>query len=298
MTDRMKGIPRRPWMDESGMTSRLYGILGHPLAHSLSPAMQNAAFAAAGIDALYVPIAVSPDRIRAALRGLKFSGFSGFNVTVPYKQTVLPFLDRVSPSARAAGAVNTIVADPKTGRWTGHNTDVYGFLELLVRARISFAGKRILLLGAGGAARAVLSAIASRSGSIMIRNRTPLRAVRLRALQPSPIRQKIHIIRNDANLAASGPFDLIINSTSVGLKSRDRLDLPSHVFDGAGAAVDLIYNPAVTPFIRAARRAGYHAVNGVDMLLHQGARAFELWTRRPAPVAAMRRALMENLKRA
>ncbi|OGH55703.1 MAG: shikimate dehydrogenase [Candidatus Lindowbacteria bacterium RIFCSPLOWO2_12_FULL_62_27] len=273
------------------VVTKLYGILGHPLGHTLSPAMQNAAFRAAGIDALYVALPVEPARIRRALAGLKVSGFSGFNVTVPYKETVLPYLDRISPDARAVGAVNTIVADPRTGRWVGHNTDVYGFQRLAARAGIRTAGRRILLIGAGGAARAVCAAIGGAAASIDIVNRTPARARKLRAAMPKKIQKKIDVL---SSTPMSHAYDLIINATSVGLLRGDRLPAPAWIFEKATAAIDLIYNPPRTDFLRRARRAGCRIAGGLDMLLYQGARAFELWTRRPAPVAAMRRALLRK----
>ncbi len=273
--------------------TKLYGILGYPLAHSLSPAMQNAAFAAARVDAHYTALSIPPARIRAALRGLKPSGFSGFNVTVPYKETVLPFLDRVSAIARAAGAVNTIVAD-RRGRWTGHNTDVAGFRGLLSRAKIGVRGRRVLLLGAGGAAKAVCAAISGEAGEIILWNRTAARARRLRESFPAPVRRRIHVIDEVAGLPAL-TLGVIINSTSIGLRPGESLRLPGAVWSSKPAAVDLIYNPPVTGFLRDARRHGCRAVNGLDMLLYQGAAAFELWTGVAAPVFAMRRALRVSL---
>ncbi len=275
----------------------LYGILGHPLGHTLSPAMQNAAFAAAGIDAAYLPLAIPPDRVRKALSGLKTAGFSGFNVTVPYKETVIPFLARIDPSARAAGAVNTIVVSPKSGQWIGHNTDVFGFQMLLRRARIRPAGKRVLLIGAGGAAKAVCAALLASVKSIEIVNRTPARARRLRASFPEKFRRKIRVgrFRSASANPAAGACDIIINSTTVGLKKGDRLPISDGRLKSAEAVIDLIYNPPMTDFLRRAKKSGCRIANGLDMLLYQGARAFELWTGRPAPVAVMRRALLRAL---
>lgn len=256
--------------------------------------MQNAAFEARRIDAVYIPVSIPPDRIRKSLAGLKRAGFSGFNVTVPYKETVIPFLDGMTDTAKTAGAVNTIAIDRRSGRWVGHNTDVHGVGMMLRAARINPAGKKILLIGAGGAAKAVCVAMLGLAKSIAILNRTPSRARRLRNSFGAVPREKISVL---PTLAASGEFDILINATSVGLKNSDKLALPAELFKNASAAVDLIYNPPVTNFLRAARRAGCRAVNGVDMLLHQGARAFELWTGRPAPVAVMRRALAKAIRR-
>lgn len=278
------------------MTS-LYGILGHPLGHTLSPAMQNAVFTSVGIDAAYLPLAISPDRIRKGLAGLKTAGFAGFNVTVPYKETVIPFLDRIDPSARAVGAVNTVVISRKTGQWIGHNTDVFGFQMLLRRARIRPAGKSVLLIGAGGAAKAVCVAMLPTVKSIQIVNRTPERARRLQISFPEKFRKKI-TRGNFRSLSASLPdqsFDIIVNSTSVGLKKGARLPVSDGRLKSAEAAIDLIYNPPVTDFLRRAKKSGCRTANGLDMLLYQGARAFELWIGRAAPVAVMRRALLRSL---
>lgn len=253
--------------------------------------MQNAAFAAAGIDACYMPLAIPPDRIRRAIKGLGAAGFSGFNVTVPYKETVLPFMARLSPEAASVGAVNTIVARPASGHFTGHNTDVYGFKMLLRRAGISFEKKDVLILGAGGAAKAVCVAILPAVRSLHVLNRTLSRARRLRLNAPKTHRGKIFI----ANLKVMPACHLIVNATSLGLSAADELPLPRALLGKAQAAVDLIYNPQTTKFLRRAQRAGCRTANGLDMLLYQGARAFELWTGRPAPVPAMRRALMREL---
>ncbi|MBI4178078.1 shikimate dehydrogenase [bacterium] len=269
----------------------LYGIIGYPLHHTLSPAMQNAAFKAAGIDAHYVALSVAPNRIRAALRGLKSSGFAGFNVTVPYKETVLPFLDRISPEARSVGAVNTILA--RRGRWIGHNTDVHGFRMLIRRLKVRLKSARVLVYGAGGAARAVVSALIRDAECVMIQNRTARKARTLRDFFPAPHRRKIILVRQPE--AVSGPaLDLIVNATSVGLRPADRSIVPAAVLRKSRAAVDLIYNPPLTHFLRLAAAQGCRSANGFDMLLYQGALAFELWTGRSAPLSAMRRALRKT----
>ncbi len=272
----------------------LYGILGFPLGHSLSPAMQIAAFRAAGIDAHYIPIAVAPDRIRRSLSGLKTSGIRGFNVTVPYKETVLPFIDRLSSEARAAGAVNTIVLSRRDGRWAGHNTDLYGFKMLLARARIRIAGKCALVLGAGGAARAVLAAILPEISSVALLNRTLSRARRLRLAFPPRLRKKILLLNPQSSAVPVRP-NILINATSVGLRPGDRLRLPGGIWSQAMAAVDLVYNPPLTHFLRQARSHGCRIANGTDMLIFQGAGSYSLWTGRRAPVDVMRRAIRKAL---
>lgn len=271
----------------------LYGILGHPLGHTLSPSMQNAAFAALGVEAHYVPLAIPPDRIRAALEGLKSSGFAGFNVTVPYKETVLPFLDGRSAEVRAAGAVNTIVA--RRGLWIGHNTDVFGFNMLLKRAKIRFKNAHVLVFGAGGVARAGCATLLPAVRSIRIHNRTRSRARALKDSFPRRYRSKI-FLSGEKNSRGLPPADLLINATSIGLNPHDRFPAPRGLFENAVAAVDLIYNPPLTDFLRRAKKAGCKTANGLDMLLYQGARAFELWTGRRAPVDAMRRALLKAVR--
>lgn len=263
----------------------LYAILGWPLGHTLSPRMHNAAFKAKNIDAHYIAVALEPVTVRRKLKGLKKSGIRGFNVTVPYKETVLPFLDRISPEARLTGAVNTIEAH--NGRWSGHNTDIHGFRQCLREGGVRVRGRRALVLGAGGAAKAAVAALIGEARLIGVHNRTASRASRL--IRGFGVRNGRKLVRVADPLRDR--WDVVVNCTSLGLKRTDPSPVPRAVFRHAAAAVDMIYNPPETRFLRDARRAGCQTVGGIGMLIHQGARAWELWTGKRAPVQVMRRAV-------
>ena len=274
--------------------SRVYGILGDPVDHSASPAMQNAALAAAGLDAVYVPFHVRPADLPAAVEGLRAAGVAGLNVTVPHKEAVVALLDELRPRARACGAVNTIV---RTRRGlAGDNTDGAGFLAALAEAGYRVRGADVLLIGAGGSARSLAHALVRAGcGSLLIANRTPARARALvRTLASGrAAADGLEALRDRPGL---GGFGLIVNCTSTGL----RKTAPPLLFTATrpdALCCDLLYGRTPAPFLRRARAAGRRTMDGRGMLLHQGALAFELWTGRPAPLAAMRRALGRVLRR-
>lgn len=279
--------------------TRLVGLLGWPVAHSVSPAMHNAAFAALGLNWLYLPLPVPGERLEDATRGLRGLGFAGANVTVPHKQAVTKYLDELSPEARAIGAVNTIVV--REGRLIGYNTDAEGFLQALRQAGYEPAGRRAVVLGAGGAARAVVYALAYAGARVVVLNRTPSRAQHLvRSLQPH-LPPDVPVAASPltaADLSAHlGEGQLLVNATSVGMAPYVlRTPLPGGVVIPKGLTVyDLVYNPAETTLLRQAREAGAQAIGGLGMLVHQGAEAFRLWTGVEPPVEVMRRAAEDAL---
>ncbi len=252
------------------------GILGYPVGHSLSPAMHRAALAARGIAGSYEPLATPPERLAERIEEVR-RGFRGVNVTVPLKERVLSLLDAVDPAARAIGAVNTVVNEG--GRLIGHNTDAPGFLKSLEEARVE--GSRALVLGAGGAARAVVYALTRAGWDVAVWNRTRARAERLVAELGGRL----------ASPEAAREVDLLVNATSVGLEDPAATPLPAEFFPARGYIVDLVYKPLKTRFLREAEERGLVAVNGLGMLLWQGAIAFELWSGEAAPISAMRSAL-------
>jgi len=264
---------------------RLFGVLGDPVDHSLSPAMHNAAFAALGLPHLYLRWRVSPAELPAALREARRLGVRGLNLTVPLKEHVLPLLDTVTPEARRIGAVNTLGF--AGGRIAGDNTDARGFGRALA-GRIRLAGARAVLIGAGGSARAVgFSLAAARCTEIVIANRTPARAEALAAwLRDDPAAPAVHTVPLDAlrTGAALAGARLVVNTTSVGLAQR-ALAVRVAASPLRCLFVDLVY--ARTPFLAAAARSGRPILDGAAMLLHQGALAFEWWTGRRAPLGAM-----------
>lgn len=274
------------------------GVLGHPVGHSLSPAMQNAALAAMGLDAVYLAFDVPPERLEAALRGLVALGATGVNLTIPLKERAVPLLDWVSPEANRIGAVNTIKIVGQ--RAEGYNTDAPGFLASLRSAGVDPAGKRCVILGAGGSARAVAVALAGAGARITLVNRTLERAVELaRILNEggrSPTARALPL-EGAAIEAALGEAEILVNTTSVGMAPRADapLPLPASALHPHLFVYDLIYNPAETRLLAEARQRGARGVNGIGMLAHQGALALEIWTGRPAPVATMERVLREAL---
>ena len=292
---------------------KLYGIFGFPLGHTLSPAMQEAAFKAVGIKAFYLPFEVRPAEFRRLVRNRRRLLLDGFNVTVPYKERALG-LDRVSPEARAIGAVNTVVK--RKNRWLGFNTDAAGFIAALEKdGKFRVRGKRVLVLGAGGSARAVIYALAKRGAKqILVANRTvsrarkiirdfkemfpriqfsvqSLRAPRSGAKQSHPKRLLRPAAFSGSSRNDGLGVDLVVNATSVGLKPGDRAMIQPKLFPRKTLFVDLIYRPAETRLLKLARKSGRRTMNGLGMLLYQGAEAFRLWTGKKAPVGVMRKAL-------
>jgi len=275
----------------------LVGLIGWPVGHSKSPAMHNAAFEAAGIDGRYVLLPVPPDRVGEAVAGLRALGFRGANVTVPHKQAVIPFLDELTPEARAIGAVNTIVVG-EDGTLIGTNTDAAGFwqdLQELGAPLNATAASSALILGAGGSARAVAYALASHGIPARILARRPEQARALVA-SLSPHLSEADILSAHAwpelpHLAASSR--LIVNCTPVGMfPHADASPWPDDLsFLPEQWVYDLIYNPRQTRLMAQAAVSGARAHHGLGMLVHQGARAWELWTGQPAPVDVMRSAV-------
>jgi shikimate dehydrogenase len=282
-----------------GSNTRLLGIIGWPVSHSRSPAMHNAAIAALGLDYVYLPLAVAPDQVGGAVRGLSALGFAGANVTVPHKVTVMRFLDGTSPVARAAGAANTLVVHADGTVW-GDNTDGAGFLADLRAHGVEVTGRQILLLGAGGAARSVAHALADAGAGIAIANRTLVKAQELchsvRTLHEGARAAAYRYPEDLPGLAERA--DLIVNATSLGSHGQPGLPWPASVTFRPGQAVyDLVYTPAgkdpePNGFLRLAASQGASTMDGLGMLLHQGARAFEIWTGQPAPIDVMRQALL------
>jgi shikimate dehydrogenase len=270
-------------------TTRLIGIIGWPVDHSLSPAMHNAAFAALGLDYAYVPLPVAPGRVREAVEGLRALGFRGANVTVPHKQAVLPHLDELDNDARLAGAVNTIVVEGE--RLVGFNTDVAGFGHALAELHAgSLRDMPVLLLGAGGAARAAVVLLARAGADVTIVNRTRQAAEDAlevaRAAAPTVAARALGLDALEAErVAAAG---LIVNATTLGMAGAGKV--PDVIVDNVreGHVVfDVVYTRQPTPLVAQARRRGARAADGLSMLIWQAAASFELWTGRAGPLDVM-----------
>ena len=280
----------------SGKTS-VFGIFGHPVEHTFSPGMHNAAFAKINLDACYVPFAVSPSDLERAARAIVPLGICGLNITIPHKETIIPFLDDLTDDARMIGAVNTI--EVARGKLIGHNTDGRGFLRSL-REETGFRpkGKTILMVGSGGAARAVGFNLAlSGAQMIVLCDLDTVKAAKLGRDIQKKTETRVNVV-NPKGLAKNAQIaECIINATPLGLKSGDPLPIPRKLIRKDQLICDLVYNPLRTPLLKAARQAGADTLSGIGMLLYQGVIAFEIWTGRKAPVTVMKTALTGQIER-
>jgi shikimate 5-dehydrogenase len=269
-----------------------YAVIGDPIDHSLSPWMHNAGYKALGINAEYQRFRVKPSQLAEAVEGLCVLGYSGWNVTLPLKERIIPLLDTLTPEAKRAGAVNTVKI--QDGIKIGHNTDGTGFIRSVEGYLEGLKGKKAVLLGAGGAAKGIALALAGRGMELHILNRTQEKAKEL-----------VELVRHWEGSATSGEFaagdwlsdaDLLVQTTSVGLHDEP---FPFSI-EGISAqtlAVDIIVTPRDTPFLKEAKKLGCRTLNGLDMLLYQGALAWEFWLGGQAPVEEMKQALKKQLFR-
>lgn len=279
-------------MHPTGAT-RVAAVLGDPVRHSLSPALLNAAFAAAGLDWTYVAFEVAPDRLPDALVGARALDIAGLSITMPHKETAAACADRLSTTAELLGAVNCIVNDG--GVLTGHNTDGDGFVRSL-RSSFDFdpRGARCVVFGAGGSARSIVLALAEAGADeVIVVNRTLGRAERAAALAGD----RGEVVALEGVGSDLGDAALVVNATSVGMGEPGPDDMP---FDGSllhsgQFLVDIVYTPLETPLMVAARSGGATVANGVAMLAHQAAVQFELWTGVEAPIDAMLAAVADRL---
>lgn len=258
----------------------LAGVVGYPVRHSLSPAMHNAAFQALGLNWVYLAFEVAPDQLSAAVAGMRGLGIRGLNLTIPHKEAVRPLLDGLTEAAHRIGAVNTLFWDGD--RLMGDNTDAAGFLHALLEAGVDPAGQRVLVLGAGGAARAVVYALSQQGCTVWVANRTQERAEALAAdfdgVRPLPMERDVL-----ANVATQAHG--VVNCTALGMapNSDTMPPLPLEALPADSWMCDLVYRPLQTRLLQAAAARGLKTVDGLGMLVHQGALAFERWTGVPAP---------------
>ncbi len=276
------------------MSHRWACLFGHPVAHSLSPTLHNAAFEALGLDAHYEARDVAPDALGEAVGALRAAACFGANVTAPHKQAIMPLLDEVTPEVRALGAVNTVVNH--AGRLTGGNTDGPGLARWMTDADIDVSGRLALVIGAGGAARSAVLALATLgAGRIHVVNRGQERAVRLQQdLAAAAIARVTVGTLNEIARAAKEPWDVVINATSLGHHGQAP-DVHPSCYSPQSVAIELAYNPPETGFMRAAQAAGARAENGLGMLVHQAALSFERWTGRTPPLDVMFGAVADRI---
>jgi shikimate dehydrogenase len=287
----------KPFSQPIDASTRYCAVFGHPVKHSASPAMQNAGIAALGLNWRYLAFDVDPKNLREAILGAKRLGFIGVNLTVPHKLLAVEMVDVLDESARTWGAVNTIRFENGDGgeiRSRGFNTDADAITQSLREdLGVELRGAKVLLLGAGGAGRvAALKLAADGVSELHLVNRTEAKA----AAVAEEIRQRHPAVGVSVGYPGD-EVDLLLNATSLGLKPDDALPLDDRKFSPrrTKAVYDMVYRPAETLLLRAAKAADCRVANGIGMLLYQGAKALEIWGGKPAPIAIMRRALEQNV---
>ncbi len=281
----------------SGKT-RVYGIIGDPIEHTLSPVMHNAAFEALKLDCTFLAFKVKPAEVSNAVIGMRALNIQGLNVTMPHKEAVIKHLDEIDPTARFLNAVNTI--QNKNGELLGFNTDGVGALKALRANQVDPKDKKVLLLGAGGAARAVAYSLSQEVGELVILNRTPKPAEDLASLLKKTSNKKITVgvlspETIETNLADT---NILINATSIGMKpNADQSPIKAEWLRRNLAVMDIVYNPVETKLAKNAKAAKATVVSGIEMLIYQGAASFEIWTSCKAPVEVMRKAALNHFKK-
>jgi shikimate dehydrogenase len=273
------------------------GVIGNPIEHTLSPAMQNAAFDELGLDWVYVPFRVSNQELGEAIRGMRALNIRGLNVTIPHKVAVMQYLDEVDEMAANIGAVNTVVN--QDGCLKGYNTDGLGFLRALTAEGVNPKGKKIVILGAGGAARAISFILADKGAELTIVNRHVEGAKNLAGRIEALFRKSVEPLElNEANLeGALKNAQVLVNTTSVGMSpNKEATIVPCEILKADLTVFDVIYSPLKTRLLSEAAATGAKTIGGAEMLVWQGAAALEKWTGQNAPAAAMREALLKALE--
>ena len=270
--------------------NKTYCIIGDPIQHSLSPAMQNAAFNKLGLNSSYIAFRVKKDELKESIESLRAIGVSGFNITVPHKVEAMKYLDELDISARRANAANTV--HNVGGVLKAYNTDIYGFIHPLHLRKINFDGMKVLLIGAGGAARAALAALADEDGisEVNIANRSEGNA-RLLLEVSVPFGLNCKIVPWEKIPVFSKTAELIVNATTVGMNSEPSV-VDHHNIKKHAIVYDIVYKPVHTALLENAKQAGAEVIYGYEMLLYQGARSFEIWTGMSAPIDGMKKALL------
>jgi shikimate dehydrogenase len=260
--------------------------------------MHNAAFKELGLNIVYVAFTVTAKELKTAISGAKTMGLKGVNVTMPHKNAVINYLDEVDATAKNIGAVNTILSN--NGRLIGYNTDGNGAMIALQENGVCTEETKLVLLGAGGAAKAIAYQAAQDVKELVILNRTPDKAKKLAEMIPKSFGAKIKggVLSSELLKKELETGDILINSTSVGMHPNvDRSPVPADLLSSDLCVMDIIYNPLETKFLKDAKSAGANVVSGLEMLIYQGAVAFEIWTNCPAPVDVMRKAALNQLKK-
>lgn len=284
-------------MSVSGKT-RVCAIIGDPVAHSLSPVMHNAAFKEFGLNLVYVAFNVPAKDLKHAVLGVKSLGLKGLNITMPHKNEVMKYLDELDVSAKSVGAVNTILNNQ--GKLVGYNTDGQGAMVALQENGVCPEKKKLVILGAGGAAQAIAYQATQDVNELVILNRTPNKAKKLVKSLPQNLTTKVHsgalsfdVLKQELETA-----DILINATSVGMHpDTESSPVISDLLRSDLSVMDLVYNPLETKLLKDAKNVGAKVISGLEMLIYQGAVSFHIWTNCPAPIDVMRKAALTALNK-
>jgi shikimate dehydrogenase len=285
-------------MSISGKT-RVCGVIGDPIEHTLSPTIQNAAFNHLKLDFAFVAFRVKAVELENAIQGMQGLGIHGLNVTMPHKSTVIAYLDEVDSAVKFLGSANTILN--RDGELSGFNTDGVGALKALRENGVALSGKKVLLLGAGGAAKAIAFALAKEVGELYVLNRAAEKAEELGKTLGRMFNRKVvgGALSSDAIAENLQDSDILINATSAGMKPNLSQSLVAPQWLRSDLAVmDIVYNPVETKLAKDAKAAGAKVVSGVEMLIYQGAASFKIWTGKSAPIEVMRNAALDKLSSA
>ncbi len=278
--------------------TKVLGVFGYPVKHTFSPLIHNAAFRNKGLDYVYLPFEVKPENLKKATEAIRILNLLGISVTVPHKETIIPFLDEVSKEALLSGAVNTVLN--RNGSLVGYNTDGEGYMKSLKNdTGFDPRGMTVLILGAGGACKGILASLAMRSpGRVFIANRTLSRASTLvKDFQGKfpDVKLKSEDLKIDNLKRCLQETHLLINATTMGMEGKEIVELPLESLPKDGIVSDIVYKPLDTPMIKQAESLGIKTHKGLGMLLEQGALAFKIWTGAEAPVEVMKEILLKRL---
>ena len=282
-------------MKISGKT-RVCGIIGDPVEHSFSPVMHNAAFEELNLDFVYVAFRVRREELREAIIGARSLDLHGLNVTMPHKNAVIGYLDEIDSTTRSVGAVNTILNDE--GRLIGYNTDGVGALKALRETGITLKEKKLLLLGAGGAGKAIAFHAAQEVEELVILNRTPQKAKKLAEVLCRDFNKKIDSNKLSTEIIKKElrDTDILVNATSVGMHPKvDQSLVPPSLLRPDLCVMEMVYSPLETKLAKDAKAVGAKVASGIEMLVYQGAASFEIWTNHKAPVKAVKQAVLNKL---
>ena len=277
--------------------TKIYGVIGDPIGHSLSPAIHNMAFRKLGLNAIYLAFQVKSENLVRAVEGFKALNFQGFNVTIPHKTSIMSLLDKVDPLAEKIGAVNTV--KNVDGKLFGYNTDGLGALQALKKSKVKLDNKKIVLIGAGGAGKALAFTFANYAKEMVILNRTEEKAVKLSktisenfSLQVKGLKLNYENLRNELKNA-----DLLVNATSLGMYPNvDKTPVDKNLINQNLVVFDVVYNPLKTRFLKEAEEKGAKIVNGLSMFIYQAVEAFKIWTGLNPPVKTMFKVALKELK--